>query len=119
MRLGGTVLGATREEPRRVGRGGFEKDCGAGVEQARVEAARRRLEESDAGIEEIAAGLYLNSQYELGLGSQFILDGASCTVVSAGLVHMQVARGGVVHRIAYSRILKSDFAPAPGPGEEL
>jgi hypothetical protein len=70
-------------------------------------------------IEEIASGLYLNSQYELGLGSQFTLDGASCTVVSAGLVHMQVARGGVVHRIAYSRILKSDFAPAPRPGEEL
>lgn len=69
-------------------------------------------------IEEIAAGLYLNSQYELGLGSQFLLDGTSCTVVSAGLVHVQVARDGAIHRIAYSRILKSDFAPTPRTGEE-
>jgi hypothetical protein len=68
-------------------------------------------------LEEIATGIYLNRQYELRLGSRFTLDGAPCEVVGAGLVHVRVARDGVIHRIPYSRVLRSDFATGPDTKE--
>jgi hypothetical protein len=69
-------------------------------------------------VEEIAAGIYLNSQYELGLGSRFVMDGTPYVVVDTGLVHLQVDRDGTSHRISYSRILKSDFSPGATTGGE-
>jgi hypothetical protein len=69
-------------------------------------------------IEEVAAGIYVNSQYKLNLGSRFVLDGVPYVVVGTGLVHLQVDRQGAVHRVPYSRILKSDFSMAHRPGDE-
>lgn len=68
-------------------------------------------------IEEIAAGIYVNSQYKLHLGSRFVLDGTSYVVVGTGLVHLEVDRDGTLHRVPYSRILKSDFAATHRPGD--
>ena len=69
-------------------------------------------------IEEIAAGIYVNSQYKLNLGSRFVLDGTPYVVVGTGLVHLQVDRDGTLHRVPYSRILKSDFSVTHHSGVE-
>lgn len=59
-------------------------------------------------IEEIAAGIYLNSTYALKTGDRLTIDGAPCIVVAPGLVHLYVVRDEENHWLPYTKILKAD-----------
>jgi hypothetical protein len=59
-------------------------------------------------IEEIAAGIYLNSTYALKTGDRLTIDGAPCVVVAPGLVHLYVIRDQENHWLPYTKILKAD-----------
>jgi hypothetical protein len=59
-------------------------------------------------IEEIAAGIYLNSTYALKTGDRLTIDGAPCVVVAPGLVHLYVIRDEENHWLPYTKILKAD-----------
>lgn len=59
-------------------------------------------------IEEIAAGIYLNSTYALKTGDRLTIDGSPCVVVAPGLVHLYVIREEENHWIPYTKILKAD-----------
>jgi small-conductance mechanosensitive channel len=59
-------------------------------------------------IEEIAAGIYLNSTYALKTGDRLTIDGAPCVVVAPGLVHLYVVRDQENHWLPYTKILKAD-----------
>ena len=63
-------------------------------------------------VEEIAAGIYINSTHTLKTGDQLTVDGAPYIVVAPGLIHLLVLRGEEKHWIPYSRILKADLSLA-------
>ena len=63
-------------------------------------------------IEEIAAGIYLNSTHGLKTGDRLTLNDTSYVVVALGLLHLRVMRDDKQHWIPYSRILKADLAVA-------
>jgi hypothetical protein len=64
-------------------------------------------------VEEIAAGIYINSTYACKTGDQMTLDGTPYVVVAPSLVHLFVLRGEEKHWMPYSRILKADLAITP------
>ncbi len=60
-------------------------------------------------IEEIAAGIYLNSTHALKTGDRLTLNGTAHVVVALGLLQLLVTREDEQHWIPYSRILKADL----------
>jgi len=61
-------------------------------------------------IEEIAAGIYLNSAHALKTGAEILLDGVHYRIFASGLVHICLLRDDEQHWLPYSKILKSDLA---------
>lgn len=59
-------------------------------------------------IEEIAAGIYLNSTHALKPGDHITVEGVPYTIISLGLVHLFVKREKGRHWLPYTRILKAD-----------
>lgn len=66
-------------------------------------------------IEELAAGMYINSTYALKMGDHMTVDGVPYRIVTPGLIHLLVMRGDERHWLSYSRILKSDLAFSEAP----
>lgn len=60
-------------------------------------------------IEEIAAGIYLNSTHALKSGDRLTLNDTAYVVVALGLLQLHVMRDDKQHWIPYSRILKADL----------
>ncbi len=60
-------------------------------------------------IEEIAAGIYLNSAHAIKTGDQLTVDGAPYVAIAPGLIHVQVVRDEEIHWLPYSKLLKSDL----------
>jgi small-conductance mechanosensitive channel len=60
-------------------------------------------------IEEIAAGIYLNSAHAIKTGDQLTIDGAPYVAIAPGLIHVQVVRDEATHWLPYSKLLKSDL----------
>jgi small-conductance mechanosensitive channel len=65
-------------------------------------------------IEEIAAGIYLNSTHALKTGDQLTIDGKPYVVVAPGLIHLAVVCDGESHWLPYSKILKADVTIRSG-----
>ncbi len=65
-------------------------------------------------IEEIAAGIYLNSTHALKSGDQLTIDGKPYVVVAPGLIHLAVIGDGENHWLPYSKILKADVTIRSG-----
>ncbi len=63
-------------------------------------------------IEEIAAGIYLNSTHALKAGDRLTLNDIAYTVIAPGLLHVLVTREEEQHWIPYSRVLKADLTIA-------
>jgi hypothetical protein len=59
-------------------------------------------------IEEIAAGLYINSTYALKTGDQLTVGGVPYIAVAPGLIHLHVLHNDESHWIPYSKILKAE-----------
>jgi small-conductance mechanosensitive channel len=64
-------------------------------------------------IEEIAAGIYLKSTYSFRVDSPVTVNGVAYTIVSTGLIHMQVRYGNEVHWLPYRFVLNADLIAAP------
>jgi small-conductance mechanosensitive channel len=60
-------------------------------------------------LEEIAAGIYLNSAHTIKTGDQLTVDGAPYVAIAPGLIHVQVIRDEEIHWLPYSKLLKSDL----------
>jgi hypothetical protein len=60
-------------------------------------------------IEEIAAGIYLNSAHAIKTGDQLTVDGAPYVAIAPGLIHVQVVRDEEMHWLPYSKLLKADL----------
>lgn len=60
-------------------------------------------------IEEIAAGIYLNSAHAIKTGDRLTIDGAPYVAIAPGLIHVQVVRDEEIHWLPYSKLLKSDL----------
>lgn len=60
-------------------------------------------------IEEIAAGIYLNSAHAIKTGDRLTVDGAPYVAIAPGLIHVQVVRDEEIHWLPYSKLLKSDL----------
>ena len=65
-------------------------------------------------IEEIAAGIYLNSTHALKTGDQLTVNGKPYVVMAPGLIHLTVAGDGENHWLPYSKILKADLTVRSG-----
>ena len=65
-------------------------------------------------IEEIAAGIYLNSTHGLKTGDQLTVDGKPYVVVAPGLLHLAVVCDSENHWLPYSKILKADVTVRSG-----
>lgn len=65
-------------------------------------------------IEEIAAGIYLNSTHGLKTGDQLTVDGKPYVVVAPGLIHLAVVCDSENHWLPYSKILKADLTVRSG-----
>ncbi|MBI2502303.1 MAG: hypothetical protein HYW07_03615 [Candidatus Latescibacteria bacterium] len=70
-------------------------------------------------IEEIAAGIYLETTYALKKGDRLTLDGAPCIVVDQGLAHLRIARQGEMCWIPYTKILKAELNISSEPSAHL
>lgn len=60
-------------------------------------------------VEEIAAGIYLNSAHAIKTGDQLTVDGAPYVAIAPGLIHVQVVRDEEIHWLPYSKLLKADL----------
>lgn len=65
-------------------------------------------------IEEIAAGIYLNSTHGLKTGDPLTVDGKPYVVVAPGLLHLAVVCDSENHWLPYSKILKADVTVRSG-----
>ena len=65
-------------------------------------------------IEEIAAGIYLNSTHALKTGDQLTVNGKPYVVMAPGLIHLAVVGDGEKHWLPYSKILKADLTVRSG-----
>lgn len=69
-------------------------------------------------IEEIAAGIYINSTYALKTGDQLNVDGTPYVIVAPGLIHLYAVRDETKHWLPYSKILKADLTLVSISGEQ-
>lgn len=70
-------------------------------------------------IEEIAVGIYLNSTHALKPGDRITVEEVRYTIISLGLVHLQVMRERGQHWLPYSKILKAVHSLTPATRERL
>lgn len=70
-------------------------------------------------IEEIAAGIYLNSTHALKTGDRITVEEVPYTIISLGLVHLHVMREKERQWLPYSKILKAVHTLTPSVRERI